>query len=152
MLAHFYLLQRLHTMLTLFHKNPKELHMAKFECHVYTSSLREEYYRIYDLVHGLCCQILTIFTPFKGNYHKEATTNTPCFDGADLSLLSLSKQLSSCGSAPKVSTTATYFTPWQWKLLPWMVRFPTALVLLQGVANCGVAMVTWWCLQFSMVD
>ena len=30
------------------------------------------------------CQILSVFTPFNNNYHKEATTNTPSFDEADL--------------------------------------------------------------------
>ena len=49
----------------------------------------------------LDCQILTVFTPFNTSYHKEATVNTPSFDEADLSFLSLSKQLNSSQSGPK---------------------------------------------------
>ena len=56
------------------------------------------------------CQILTIFTPFSTNYHKEATTNTPSFDETDLSLLSLSKQLSSCQNGPKMDYSHLFYT------------------------------------------
>ena len=98
------------------------------------------------------CQILTIFTPFTSDYHKEATANTPSFDESDLLFSPSSGNLAAVKSTlPKRAYSHSFYTL--------AVKIATMngaashsiYVLTRRLPIMHVVMVTLWCLQFCVL-